>query len=353
MVSRGCSCGTVNKEYLVEKVTISNVYFEEDKGMSKPEVIIYGLGKQWETRKKFLERTFNIIAYSDRKMADIDNYISPEGLCKTQYQYVYITSDKYYDEIKDELIGKYGVDGKKVIGERDAWWYIKNSVTRDKWVIERLKEIPTGKTLLDAGAGELPYKKYCDHLNYISQDFGQYNGLDSSGGVGLAPEEWNTSHVDIVSDIAEIPLEDNAVDAILCTEVFEHIKNPLSALQEFGRICKKGGILLLTAPFCSLTHFAPYYFTNGFSPYWYEENLRDFGFKLVEMTSNGNYFDYLRQELLRLPNVARKYCVGDALVNDGEDSIINTMMLLERLSKEDKGSSELLCFGYMIKAMKA
>ena len=51
-----------------------------------------------------------------------------------------------------------------------------NLSTREAWLENTLKKIPPGKRILDAGAGELQYKKFCAHLDYVSQDFGQYDG---------------------------------------------------------------------------------------------------------------------------------------------------------------------------------
>jgi hypothetical protein len=39
-----------------------------------------------------------------------------------------------------------------------------NESTRIHWLEEALKKIPTGSKILDAGAGEQPFKKFCAHL---------------------------------------------------------------------------------------------------------------------------------------------------------------------------------------------
>ena len=51
-----------------------------------------------------------------------------------------------------------------------------NETARVLWIEETLKKIPAGLTILDAGAGECQFKKFCSHLEYISQDFAQYHG---------------------------------------------------------------------------------------------------------------------------------------------------------------------------------
>jgi len=223
-----------------------------------------------------------------------------------------------------------------------------NESTRREWIIRKLKEMPAGLKLLDAGAGECIYKPYTEHLEYISQDFGQYTG---TGDVGLQTGRWDNSKLDIVSDITAIPLPDHAVDAVMCTEVFEHIPNPISAIREFKRLVKPGGYLLITAPFCSMTHFAPYYFYNGFSRYFYEKHLSENDFEIAEMEFNGNYFEYIGQELHRIGHVAGRYA-------DTKVSLVDRILLqgalwvVQRLSKRDKGSNELLNFGVHIIARK-
>jgi len=44
-------------------------------------------------------------------------------------------------------------------------------------------------------------------------------------------------------------LPDGAVDIILCGQVLEHCRNPFLLAQEIIRITRKGGILLIVAPF--------------------------------------------------------------------------------------------------------
>lgn len=45
-----------------------------------------------------------------------------------------------------------------------------------------------------------------------------------------------------------LPLGDEAVDMIVCQEGIEHVPNQLAVLEEFNRVLKPGGTLLLTTP---------------------------------------------------------------------------------------------------------
>lgn len=110
---------------------------------------------------------------------------------------------------------------------------------RQEWVRIRLGNISQCESLLDAGAGECQYKKYCSHLKYVSQDFGEYDGVGD--GVGLQTKNWDNSRLNIISDITNMPIPDHSFDNILCAEVLEHIPYPEKAIIEFSRILKNGG----------------------------------------------------------------------------------------------------------------
>ena len=226
---------------------------------------------------------------------------------------------------------------------------MENETSRIIWVEKTLKNIPAGLKILDAGAGECQYKKFCSHLEYVSQDFAQYNGEGNSK--GLQTKTWDNTKLDIISDITAIPVPDKSFDVIMCTEVFEHLPDSISAIKEFSRILKPGGYLIITAPFRSLTHFAPYHFYSGFNKYFYERNLGESGFEIKEITPNGNYFEYIAQELRRVSSVATSF--STKTWNFVMKLFLYPLLwILKKLSKEDKGSSELLCFGYHVLARK-
>lgn len=225
----------------------------------------------------------------------------------------------------------------------------QNEARRVKWLEKTLARLPKGTRILDAGAGEQQFKRFCSHLEYVAQDFGQYDG--TGDGKGLQMGSWDQSRLDIVCDITRIPEPDGSFDAIMCTEVFEHLPAPIEAIREFSRLLKSGGILILTAPFCSLTHFAPYHFYTGFNRYFFEIHLQNSGFEILEMAGNGNYFEYLAQEVHRIASIAEKY-TGDHLNCLERFAKCVVLKMLACFSRKDKGSDELLCFGYHVMARK-
>ncbi len=218
-----------------------------------------------------------------------------------------------------------------------------NLINRQMWVKSALLDLPAGSRILDGGAGESQYQIYCDHLDYVSQDFKQYKGYGNHEGIQTGT--WNTSKIDIVSDIVSIPMPNASFDAVLCTEVFEHIPDPISAMKEFHRLLKPKGELILSAPFCSLSHLAPYHYYGGFNKYFYQYHLTEIGFTIVEVTSNGDYSEYLAQELQRLKTIYgrsplyMKICVA----------LLLRFINLNRFSHE---TGHLGCFGFHVRAVK-
>ena len=219
---------------------------------------------------------------------------------------------------------------------------------RINWIIKQLKGLPKGVSILDAGAGEGQFKNYCSHLEYVSQDFGGYDG--GGDGKGLHSGEWNNQAFDIVSDITSIPVGDASFDCILCTEVLEHVPDAVAAIREFSRILKPGGILLTTAPFCSLTHFAPYHF-SGYNRYWWEHHMPENGFEIEKIESNGTWFSFVAQELRRSRTIGRQYGVK-WLGLFTRILVIPVIFMLSLMERYDQGSDETLCFGYMTRAKK-
>jgi ubiquinone/menaquinone biosynthesis C-methylase UbiE len=138
---------------------------------------------------------------------------------------------------------------------------------------------------------------------------------------------------------------------VLCSEVLEHVPDPLAALQEFHRLLSAGGTLVLTAPYASLTHFAPYHFSSGFSRYFYKHHLSSLGFEVVELVPNGNFFQFLAQELRRVPSVAERYTAGQLSAAE-RSALTLALSVVQKLSEADRGSDDLLCFGYHVRAHK-
>jgi SAM-dependent methyltransferase len=167
-----------------------------------------------------------------------------------------------------------------------------NIHNRNQWVIVQAALVPKGFRVLDAGAGTAPYRPYFAHCDYKTQDFGQTPALAGQ-----------YTKLDYEGDITSIPAPDAFFDVILCTEVLEHVPRPIDVLQEFARILKPGGKLIVTAPLGSFLHFEPHHYYGGYTPHWYSKFLTETGFSIEVITPNGGFFLWFAQEGLRMSDL--------------------------------------------------
>lgn len=180
----------------------------------------------------------------------------------------------------------------------------RNVAVREAHIRKWAHELPAGSKVLDVGAGTCSFRADFAHCSYVAQD----HPLST-----MAPPG-----VEVVrSDINSIPLDANSIDAILCSEVFEHIEDPYAAVSEMFRLLRPGGKLLLTVPAACRIHPVPTHFWGGFAPDFFNVGLSRRGFTIDNLTPVGNWSDFMAQELSRMPDVLRRsflpFQIGKAL----------------------------------------
>ena len=152
--------------------------------------------------------------------------------------------------------------------------------------------------LLDVGAGESPFRSICENLGfrYQSQDFNQY--IPDPELPGLQNDSWNYGTHDLVCDILDIP-EHDTYDVLLCTEVLEHVPDPRAVFSKLRRLASPGAHIIVTVPLHSLIHQAPFWFSSGLSPFWFQNAARQEGVLIEELFVGGDYADFISQEINR------------------------------------------------------
>ena len=74
-----------------------------------------------------------------------------------------------------------------------------------------------------------------------------------------------------------LPFQDNKFDLVLSTQVFEHVKNPFALMRELHRVCKPGGLIILTVPFVFPEHEKPFDFfrfsEHGAKQLYYDNDM--------------------------------------------------------------------------------
>jgi ubiquinone/menaquinone biosynthesis C-methylase UbiE len=174
-----------------------------------------------------------------------------------------------------------------------------NQINRDEWVREQARKVRIGASVLDVGAGSCPYAHLFPHCHYKTQDLGILKDEQLRNG------RYGT--LDYVCDVTNIPVENDSFDAVLCTEVLEHLPEPMRALREFARILKPGGSLILTAPLGSGIHQEPYHFYGGFTPAWFQRFLAEAGFNNIVIEPNAGFFKFFSQESIRFIRMTRPF----------------------------------------------
>ncbi|MFZ6849237.1 class I SAM-dependent methyltransferase [Undibacterium sp. RuRC25W] len=113
---------------------------------------------------------------------------------------------------------------------------------------EELKQ--AAGAVLDVGCGSSPYRFL------FSAQHTSYTGLDI-----VDAEKFDYRNSDIVAfDGTHIPFPDASFDAVLCTEVLEHVQHYQTLVDEIHRVLKPGGHLIVTVPWSARFHYIPYDF---------------------------------------------------------------------------------------------
>ncbi len=113
------------------------------------------------------------------------------------------------------------------------------------FVSDAARAMPAGTHVADVGAGDSPYRELFAHCEYVAVDW------DQSVHSGVAG-------VDVVSSADQIDLPARSQDAVLMTQVLEHIPNPGGVLSEVQRILRVDGHVYLTVPLIWELHELPH-----------------------------------------------------------------------------------------------
>ena len=134
-------------------------------------------------------------------------------------------------------------------------WYVNGLLMRN---VDHLARGLGGDVVIDVGCGEQPYRP-------CVKGFRHYVGFDSVDAVDRG------EHADVLGDALTLPFADGCADAVLCTEVIEHVVDPAAMLSEFARVLRPEGSVLLTSPFTWHLHDEPH-------DYW---RFTEFGLRLL------------------------------------------------------------------------
>ncbi|MBL9188266.1 MAG: class I SAM-dependent methyltransferase [Opitutaceae bacterium] len=146
----------------------------------------------------------------------------------------------------------------------NPFWFARRGLLDE---LQRHFPALTGE-VLDVGCGNKPYRALVPAA--------RYTGLDIDNAftrrVGAA---------DVFYDGGAFPLPDAAFDAVLCSQVLEHVFTPDKFLGEIRRVLRPGGTLLLAVPFLWDEHEQPHDF-GRYSSFGLRALLERNGFTIIE-----------------------------------------------------------------------
>lgn len=161
-----------------------------------------------------------------------------------------------------------------------ARWHV------NEFVKELAQQLPRGSWLLDAGAGEGVYRRHFEHCEYRSID------------LAVGESRWDYGHLDYVGPLHDMPIESGKFDAVLCTQVLEHLEFPRESVREMCRVLKPGGRLYLTVPMSQNEHQMPYDFFR-YTSYGLRSICQQAGFEAVDVRPFGGMWTRWAYELPR------------------------------------------------------
>lgn len=143
----------------------------------------------------------------------------------------------------------------------------------DEFFIDTVTLIPEDARVLDVGGHKGPKRGRFDIHKHPFQ---------------IAVVNLSPRHADIICDAARLPVATGAVDAVICSEMLEHVPNPEPVLMEMARALRPGGVFLATVPFLFQIHADPEDFARYTETFW-RATLTRMGLEIVEIRPQGGY----------------------------------------------------------------
>lgn len=136
----------------------------------------------------------------------------------------------------------------KIQPPRSTVDFVSRSFNRDfiaSFVGRMTTSVMPGQRVLEAGAGNRPYAGLFAHASYTS--------IDPAATTPIAGDIAN-----VIAPPEALPFAGGEFDAILATQVLEHVPGPVAVLRELRRVLSRDGTLWRTAPLVLRVHEEPY-----------------------------------------------------------------------------------------------
>ncbi len=113
-----------------------------------------------------------------------------------------------------------------------------------RWMASELWDLATDAPIIEVGCGDASF----------TRDLAQYSTSVTAIDISASQIAENSRALPRIKfvqhDVAEpFPFPDDAFEVVWCSEVLEHLFNPVFAVEEMHRVLRPGGRLLVTVPY--------------------------------------------------------------------------------------------------------
>jgi SAM-dependent methyltransferase len=144
--------------------------------------------------------------------------------------------------------------------------------------------------LLDVGCGEKPYE------SLFAPFVVEYIGVEHEATFTATEASSRRGKPDVLYDGLRLPFEDETFDTLLSIQVLEHTPKPGDLLAEMARVVKKGGLLILSAPFSFRLHEEPHDYYR-YTPHGLRAMCKTAGFEVTEIRPQGGLWSVLAHKV--------------------------------------------------------
>lgn len=250
-------------------------------------IIVYGmgsLGKRIAQQLKILEKdyTFHIVAFVDKQYQSIDSefdILPPDYLNELQYDFVLITSEKWFEGIAEELVHRHGVNRESIIHLnqliKEEKYYCNLCRMKVPFMLDTGIDSPifTKRKIIGGGkrekcicpiCGSNDRERWLHHVLFVELHMGDVEAsvlhfaperqiekrLRKNQKLTYITADIEEGRADKVEDITNISFSDNSFDFIICNHILEHIKDETRAFSELKRCIKENGKIIFSVPIC-------------------------------------------------------------------------------------------------------
>jgi SAM-dependent methyltransferase len=161
----------------------------------------------------------------------------------------------------------------------------------DEFHFRNVASLPDGGLILDLGGNRIAKRGLFDIERYDLRVI--YANLSTA----------KRPHVQ--AEAEHLPFMAGKFDAVICSELLEHVPEPAVVLSEIHRVLRQEGTLLMCVPFMNRIHGDPHDY-GRYTDYYWQRTLQGLGFGEIFIEKQGRFWSVLADMLRELATMNAK-----------------------------------------------